>query len=282
MMKRAIVFLLLSSYLWSLAYIFIGYLGKFLNPLFLSFIRAFFSMMILIFLVRKTLNLKIFKYSYIPLVDSLAQLLFVLTIIYLGPILSAFLSRPLLSFTTFLFSLMIFKDERKILLNFRTILGCFLIIVGSLIVMFPKGKLSVPLIGVFLLLFLTLLRSLSSSLVKLQLKEFDEKESLLFYFLMSSLYFLPLSLITIKTNTITPFILFIAFLSSLFPMVIGGLLYYKAIREVGAGIPGIMTSFIPIFTLVNGILFGFKIPEPFQIFGCSLSIFGVFLLSRIK
>jgi len=219
---------------------------------------------------------KIWKYALWPaFFNAVGQSFWAATLYYLDPALaSLILESSVIVVATF--SIIVFPDERNLIKSPAFIIGFSLALIGvtGIIIFKPGFAQSRSIVGFILALCSSLTWAAYTLSIKIKMRNIDSRSA----FAVISLYtVIPLALLAFIFGkpAIALHIPLIAWLiiivSAIFAMALSHVLYYSAIKRIGATIPAIALLAIPFVVLAASyFLFSEKLNTPQCLFGLTL------------
>lgn len=278
--QKGLTFVILSSILLSLSYIFFTILLKkesISSVLFYWFLSAFIFSLVFSFRekhkILHEIKNKIRPLIFLGLAEGLASILFLTGLKNIGPILTSFMTQFVFVFIL-IYSLILLKEK----FNFYEFLGITLAIIGVFVINWNQGISFVS--GTFLILLASLFFATSSFIAKKYIKNISPKTINLVRLFFIAIFGLLYSFIqNININleiTSIPITILGAFLCAF----LGFEFFYNSLKYLKLGTSNTIRALSPIFTIFFAFIIFSELPNFIQIIGSFLILVGILLLIK--
>jgi len=289
-MNKGIIFLILAAISWSFPSIMIRILKADFDIFTQNFFRyigasVFLFAFGLVFTKKKKLNLvSNLKLLFIPsIIMAIHQIFYTAGVFMTSAVISSLLGR-LNAIVIPALSCIFYEDERLIVKDKSFILGALLALIGVSGVIIGKdaGTTGEFGIGTVFVMLGTLFWSIYAVCIKRLVKSLDPLSIIFYVSLMSSIFFLPLTLRfgNIRSiNSVSLWTKTLLFGSGVIGVGIGNLFYYYAVKYVGTSISSIFFLLLPFSVGILGFVILGETLTLIQILSGLFSILGCWLVT---
>ncbi len=278
--QKGLIFIVFSSILLSLSYIFFTILLRkesISNVLFYWFLSAFiFSLIFSLKEKHKVLSEIKGKFSlliFLGLAEGLASIFFLTGLKNIGPVLTSFITQFVFVFVL-IYSLILLKEK----FNLPEFLGIIFAIIGVFIINWNQGISFVK--GTFLVLVASFFFATSSFIAKKYIKNISPKTINLVRLSFIALFGLLYSFFQGITLTLEVANIPLLIIGSFLCAFLGFELFYNSLKYLKLGTSNTIRALAPIFTIFFAFIVFSELPNFIQIIGSFLILGGVLLLIK--